>query len=232
MSHAGNGTPPLRRVWDSQWVIRGVTKRAYASRVVHNTTCTGLYISVSKSPKQHKTLETLILFWRISKIKYMLYSPPPKLEIAGLPWRWVALLIRDINNMTFTSTSSTELLIFEWHPGERAVCSSCWIFPAQNASKHIKKKKKTLFQWEWSWWNVFSVMGLLFLWDLLEEECPQSQADYSHWELSSPSRDDTSTSPWGTQAETQPLCSSLGLFCLPFSVEMDISWSLSLPRWH
>lgn len=145
MSHAGNGTPPLRRVWDSQWVIRGVTKRAYASRVVHNTTCTGLYISVSKSPKQHKTLETLILFWRISKIKYMLYSPPPKLEIAGLPWRWVALLIRDINNMTFTSTSSTELLIFEWHPGERAVCSSCWIFPAQNASKHIKKKKKLSF---------------------------------------------------------------------------------------
>lgn len=112
-------------------------------RVVHSTARTDLYISISKPPKQHTTLETLILSWYISKIKYTLYSPPPKLEIAGLSQRWVAFLIRDINNVTFTSTGSTGLLMFEWDPGERAVCSNCWIliFPAQNASKHIKKKK-------------------------------------------------------------------------------------------
>ena len=118
-------------------------------RVVHSTARTGLYISISKPPKQHTALETLILSWYISKIKYTLYSPPPKLEIAGPSQRWVAFLIRDINNVTFPG--STGLLMFEWDPGERAVCSNCWIFPAQNASKHIKKNthKKTLSQWKW-----------------------------------------------------------------------------------
>lgn len=115
-------------------------------RVVHSTARTGLYISISKPPKQHTALETLILSWYISKIKFTLYSPPPKLEIAGPSQRWVAFLIRDINNVTFPG--STGLLMFEWDPGERAVCSNCWIFPAQNASKHIKKNthKKTLSQ--------------------------------------------------------------------------------------
>lgn len=118
--------------------IRDVTKRIHVSQSVtqhdpHSPLHFEILLPISKSSKQHTALETLILFGYISKIKYTLYSPPPKLEIAGLLRRWVVLLIRDINNVIFTSAGSTGLLRFEWDPGAGAVCSNCWIFPVQNA---------------------------------------------------------------------------------------------------
>lgn len=125
--------------------------------LLHHMACRVLYTVRfsfhSKSRKLHTILETFVLCSYNSKIKHMLYSSPPKPEIAGLPQRWGALLIGDINNCSVHINGFHGIAHIWVDPGERVACTNCWI---PQVKKQVNKQtKKTLVWWEWSWWNVF-----------------------------------------------------------------------------
>lgn len=155
----------------------------------------------------------------------MLYSPPPKLEITGLPRRWVTLLIRDINNCNIYINGFHRIARIWLDPGDKAVCSNRWI---PHIKKHTNKLKNPALV-KMDMVKCLQCDGFIISLRLIWRVMPTIPGRLkSMWTVKPIKRRPLHRAPVSPMPRLKSLCCSLRLFPLLFSAEMDISWSLSL----